>query len=326
MKMKTKSVFFNNPFARVYVSLKTLVQISKEFINQLILIYPDDRYQHMKLDTEAVMLPASEFLTEKVDSLSEREGETLNVNLLLKDFKSVGISQVEGTIRGKYGKNSQKYKEFFPNGIIGYTQISKSSLDIMLEHLINTFEKYASDFDASYITIVREWYNQYKNARIEQMNKKSEVISLKNTQLDVRTALENQMFKNLLQISMDHFDNLDKASSFFNFSLLKRSRSNKADGSFNNIHNITILALSTVEAGIRFDEETIFQFFNDSDIAVQIYTGSSLDTICPINAHVLEAYKEVKINAIDLGKAINRYLFIKNNNTEKEANIEISIE
>jgi len=298
--------------------------MSLDYTTKLGLMFPDNRYEQMKQDTEALVAPLSKFITHRMDSLSDREGEVLNVNNMIEEFKVTGLSMMEGLIRSKFGKNSQKYKEFFPAGTSAYRKAAKDQLDNMMEHLVNTLAKYASDFETSYIDNINTWYTGYKNARMAEKSKKNKVSTLKIVKTDVRTPLEKQMYKNLLLILADHIDNPEIVSDLFNFNVLFKHSAGKPNGNTASVFSVVAGPTATMEAGIRFEDETGLLFFNDSDVPVQVYTASSSTAECPATAITIQPGEEKTVKAYELGKAGNRYLFVKNPDAEAEANVEIS--
>lgn len=99
------------------------------------------------------------------------------------------MRQREGRVRDKFAKGSGPYAEFFPQGIQEYTKARLGQIPGLLTRLITAATKYKAELGPELLA-------------------------------ENRTALELQVGKNILAIASHHFGSPERATDYFNQSLL----------------------------------------------------------------------------------------------------------
>lgn len=140
------------------------------------------------------------------------------------------VRQREGRVRDKFAKNSGPYAEFFPLGLKEYNRARLGQVPGLLDRLISAATKYKSELGPELLAEFTALRATFSAAREEQVDAKAELVQARANVATTRTALELQVGRNILAIASHHLGNPERASDYFNQSLLEDpTRNHEAD-------------------------------------------------------------------------------------------------
>lgn len=130
------------------------------------------------------------------------------------------VRQKEGTVRGQYGRDSNAYQEFFPEGLDEYNHANLGNIDIKMKRLIAAATAHADDVPglAEQFT---DLFTAFTKARNAQRGGKGQVSSAKTTSTHTRDVVEQQLMVNVLTIALDHIGDVNGGLAYFDQALLQ---------------------------------------------------------------------------------------------------------
>ena len=134
-------------------------------------------------------------ITDEATKTAVREGQTKAVDNAVTAIKDQ-ISQQEGTVRGKYGKESPTYSEFFPQGVSEYRQATLANIDEKVTRFINACGAHKADLPGLE-TQFTDLRTAFRTARDAQLGSKGAIGLSKTTSSTTRDDMEKQLMVNL---------------------------------------------------------------------------------------------------------------------------------
>lgn len=121
-----------------------------------------------------------------------------------------------------FGKESPAYQEFYPYGLNEYNRATKANF----EEITMRFKAAATNnlnpaIPATLAAEVQTYHDDYQELRAAQLGKKGTTDTQRSERDTARTALELQLWKNILTISLAHLGNVDACMAYFDESMLK---------------------------------------------------------------------------------------------------------
>lgn len=171
-------------------------------------------------DTER-MLKDYKVSTKKCNILLRiRKEKTKEVNALIDEYKSV-IHYCETLIILLFKKNSDVYLQFFPQGLTGFSCVTKEKLN---DHLILFEAKLHIHSEKMGIGLI-EKFSKLKSRIIEVRNQQLEIISNLETQTKQKNTQKKELLKlfqrNIYYAYIQNFANPKIVKKLFNQSFLK---------------------------------------------------------------------------------------------------------
>ena len=221
--MQNLDVFFINHFDTDRISDDNIAKFSEDHLMRL---SENGLYPGLSAALLGVHQAYFGAITDEATKTAVREGQTKAVDNAVKAIKDQ-ISQHEGTVRGKYGKESPTYQEFFPQGVSEYRQATLANIDEKVTRFINATIAHKADLPAldTQFTDLRA---TFRDARDAQLGTKGAVGTSKTTSSTTRDEVEKQLMVNLLTIALDNIGKPNAGLAYFDQSILNRPAKSKA--------------------------------------------------------------------------------------------------
>lgn len=217
--------FFGNLFDDRDVSSEELRSFAEDHIGKL--TTAGAPYAAMKTATEAVFAPFDEALGERAEQIGSLGGNTVTKNDVVQLVRTK-IRQRRGRVVDAFGDTSAEYREIFPQGLTYYTRATMETMAQRLDYAVEKFTKYQAQLGADLVAEFEGLRTQFAAARDEQVDDKGAVSQARGRVRETRTALELQLTDNVLVLAREYKARPEKASEFFNQSLLEDpSRNNE---------------------------------------------------------------------------------------------------
>jgi len=148
-----------------------------------------------------------------------RQALTVTVDNKLKAFKEK-VSRKEADIRSAFGKDGAEYQEFFPHGMTEYSNATKENVEVLMERLVVSSNKYAAQLPDDFPDMWSATHDEYQTARATQLGKKGMVADNADTRDAARTALELQLVANLHFIGFTYPGDVEQCMAYFDQSFI----------------------------------------------------------------------------------------------------------
>jgi hypothetical protein len=153
-------------------------------------------------------------------------GSTHDVNKKIKEFKALTI-KMESLVDVKFEKGSDSYLEFYPNGRTEYHRANKKNILVLFERILKVTTTYETELGSDWKNTFSQLYNDFFPL-FEQQNKLKGAVSTTTSEFkELKKALCNQLYKNLLVILAEYYDNPVKAKFFFDESVVNWKKHKK---------------------------------------------------------------------------------------------------
>jgi len=211
--------FFENHFDTGRISDNKLRRFSEAHLRLLATNDPEERYTQL---LEEATLAHTTYYGSQVDEdvkFAVQQGYTKRKDSLFERFQSL-VSQKEGIIRGTFGKDTPEYEEFFPQGLLEYSNATLSTIDTLMDRMVAAAENYEDRLGKDLCNLFVDIRDEYARIRQAQMEKKGEVSESKADSEATRDVLETCLMRNVLLIAADHIGQPERVSQFFDQSVL----------------------------------------------------------------------------------------------------------
>lgn len=150
-----------------------------------------------------------------------RQGITKSVEQKEREFIEF-VRHEEGNIKYIFGKESAAYQEFYPHGLNEYNRYTKENFEMLMTRFLaaatsNTHPNLPPTLAAT----VQAMHDDYQELRAAQLGKKGNAGTQRAERNAAREALEKQLWKNVLTISLAHLGDVDACMAYFDESILK---------------------------------------------------------------------------------------------------------
>ena len=157
--------------------------------------------------------------SKKLSSLGNRKAYTQTKRQARNAF-TVFIRQQEGSVRGKFGKDSEAYIQFFPKGLTVYDRATNRGYDLLVKNIVARATQYQADLGVAFKDQAAALAGAYLTAEEEQLETKGQVSHTRSQVTQLRAALTQQLTFNALFIAANFLLQKNKARLYFNTSLL----------------------------------------------------------------------------------------------------------
>jgi len=221
--------FFENHLSNREISGEELRQFTEDHIGKLKAMSALPAHLVALLaPTEAAFGAFDTALSARTTLQAAQSGGTITKDEALQLFRTT-VRQREGRVRDKFGKNSGPYTEFFPQGLQEYNKARLGQVPGLLDRLIAGATKHKSELGPELVTEFTALKTTFSTAREGQVDAKGDLAQARTNFATTRTALELQVGKNILAIASHHLGSRDRASDYFNQSLLEDATRNNDD-------------------------------------------------------------------------------------------------
>ncbi len=315
--MRNLFSFFWNIFAQAKVGDAKFRMFVEFHLQGMINHNPGGIYDDIIAACTAVYMNYYGALEDEATKIAIREGKTAAMNnsrIDLDDF----FSRQEGLIRSKWGKTSEQYQEFYPQGITGYTQAPLSQYDILIERYKNAVTAHVADLEAAFVTEANTKITAFLTIRAAQVNLINLVSGKRTVSATSREELEKQVMKDLLIIASNNVGKPEVMPDYFDQSII-RPASKK-------IYTGNVAPSSTVNVLVHlFEEGETVIISNTGNSSMQF--GLCVDALQPVTGGVLlEAGITKSVPANELGDITLKYMNATNVDAAVSGAYEVELE
>ncbi len=214
--MQNLKTFFTNHYDTDRISDNRLRKFTEDHLQRTAEL---GTYPNLVTETQAVYTGYFGAITDEATKTAIREGQTKAVEAAVKAIKNA-VSQQEGLIRAKYGKDSPEYQEFLPQGVSEYADATLANIETLVVRFANAAEAHKAEL-TGLNTQFNQLHTAFTTARNAQLGTKGEVAAGKATTATSRDAVEIQLMKNLLAIALDHIGDPQGGLAYFDQSILE---------------------------------------------------------------------------------------------------------
>ena len=255
-------------------------------------------------------------------SINIRKAKTDTVIETVSDFSHT-MSDLEGVIANSLGgRNTEAYKEFYPNGLTEYSKPNKDNMVLYLGRISKAATKYTTQIGAIVTAKLLGLDTFYSTARTSQSTAVSDVANAKSDIVNNRANLEIGLNKSIHEIGMLYPGNVLPCIPLFNFNLLYSITHHPHD-----VHSGTIAVNGMVEIINRTltDIITIEVRNTGTNAAIWIWLGATATDTNNAMAIKIEPAHATTIKPSDVGDLANTFLLVKNESSINVASYEITI-
>ena len=155
-------------------------------------------------------------LTDEVEELMEKMGAELG-------------DRYEGAIRGAFGKKSEGYNAFFPNGLDEYGQATRERMPGLVQRLSDAAQTYKTDLAPAVVTALQGYKTTWDALRETQLEGIGETGSEDDNVTKARAAVYHQQYLNLHYICYVCEGDEARILHYFDQSILAQRRREKEE-------------------------------------------------------------------------------------------------
>ena len=316
--------YFVSPFVNIEVGKDKQYKFYEDHDNRMIsAVNNGEPFGGLLAATHTKVLNLKNSLGSQASTLAQKESKTITVDNAIEAFKTK-IKESEAHILIKYPKGSAIYEEFYPHGLNEYNHITKANIEKLMAQFIKPLDDHKGELGETLLDEFTALETNYTNARNEQLQKKEDSETSRYTWDTSLAAMEDQAFVNLLSIALVHRNHPEKIKMFFDQSIIRLHRYNKA-GEEILPYILGISTNTTKAADLSFSVDDQLEIENTGDGSIFYYGAITADAICPPTAKELPAGESIIVKGDALGAPANKYLLFTNKNTTLEGEVEISL-
>lgn len=315
--MRNLFSFFWNIFAQAKVGDAKFRMFVEFHLQGMINHNPGGIYDDIIAACTAAYMNYYGALEDEATKIAIREGKTAAMNISKTDLDGF-ISRQEGLIRSKWGKDSEQYQEFYPQGISGYTKANLSEYDILIERYKNAVTAHVADFEAAFVADANAKITAFLTIRAAQINLLNLVSGKRTVSATSREDLEKQVMKDLLIIASNNVGKPEVMPDYFDQSII-RPASKK-------IYTGNVAANSTVNVLVHLFEADETVIINNTGNS-KMQFGLCADALQPVTIGVGLSPGETKsVPAAELGDITLKHLNATNVNPTVSGSYEVELE
>jgi hypothetical protein len=247
-------------------------------------------------------------------------GSTRAIKILIKQLSSTKIRTWDVAIQKEYPNDTSVYKGLLPTRRKPF-QTGAADMRIQaLESLIENIGSIAKLGDVK--TEIITFTGQLKGARTLQQGKEQVTPDLSGQLERQRVLTTTEMHRNMGSLLELYADNTSRIESYFQVSLIrKRSKAKQTEPV-----SIAVVVdpLQTAKVDVVFGDTSRFWIFNYGEVPVDVFVSGE-EPILPAKPFTLEAGAEVEKDASELGARGSRFFYVKNNNPDIKAELEMAV-
>jgi hypothetical protein len=189
----------------------------EDFLLRLILAgnNPGGVYNTMITDTTLLYNNFFGKMSSEATAIAIREGLTVGKGNA-KKLVFEKLSNLQGLVVYKFGKDGAVYQEFYPQGMEEYYQSRQDDLKVILDRFLTAATTHLTTDHPTDVVDVTTKINNYKASLNLKISTEGEIETLKTGRREDRKALTRKMSLNFLQLAIDHFENPDAFDNYYN--------------------------------------------------------------------------------------------------------------
>lgn len=262
-----------------------------------------------------------EWYTKYKIAIASSQAATKTIEDLWAKLSSILLEDWDVAIRKVYRKDTDRYKQLFPQGHKPFYHGRYEERITFLEAFLGLLDGDAPLADVK--TSVEAFITAYTTAFAAQVGKQNDV---KNCSIKLRLLRKEcavAMYSNLGYLIGKNAATPEVVGGYFDLEQIRRSTP-KADGGPGTEFTVVVSGGEAKEAGFAFADSTRFLFYNSGTTKMAVNTSpTSTQTELPDYAVVFEPEEEGEKLATDLGMAGYRYMIITNMEAASEGEMTI---
>ena len=318
------------------VSRENLQRFSEKHIAALVYNNAGGKYDSMISGTSTAFADFFGNIEDKHIAVAIQKSRTRINDLALEQFKAA-VDTHYNLIVYKFPKETSEYLEFFPRGKDEYGQATKTNALVLMDTMIDACTAHVAEITQVVVDEFTAIRDLFSSSRSEQLQKMEAVDTEISEISDTRAALEYQINRNILILSLEYLGNPDRGMDFFDQQYLGRTASTGGGGGIPPVQLETILFSSkqnpagTVSMSLMGadGEQILFKWkdgtadttvvVNSVTFVVAMHLYSSIGNYNIEATGVAAAFKELlapdcKLSAINIPDTINLRKIDLNNN------------
>jgi hypothetical protein len=212
-----------NPFLSLQTSDANFSKLAATHLERLKANNISNRFENLILQTEPLYQAYITTLTTGSGTSSSKESKTVSTNEAIANLKTY-ISRKEGVIADKFPKKTPVYQEFFPLGLSEYRIASKKNLQMLAERFVKASQIHSAVLGKDIAKEAQVLLDIYASSRTQQLQAIGSVKGISGESKARRKALALQLYRNLLQMLLEHVEQTEYVKTYFDTSFLRKAR------------------------------------------------------------------------------------------------------
>lgn len=225
--MKDLHLYFRNPFNRPSFGIDKLLAFTTAHLGDLRENNKGGVYDGRIAATESALKMFRAAFVSDATKLGGRKTAKGNKRKFRKSLPPA-IGEIYVVLAAKYGLKAPVLKEFFPMGRTAFYKFADDQLGNGLGSLVAALTKHQAELGADVVSQAKalqsDWQTIYEASESSSGAKSATEAGRRNA----RTALQKELFLNLLALVQNYPDQPEQLDRFMRQSLLKSHRSKKA--------------------------------------------------------------------------------------------------
>lgn len=218
--MKSLDSFFNNCFKVEYVSNGKFAKFAFDHYQRLIANNEGGVYDNLIQATQLKYELFTAVLSSTDQHFTLQQSRTKTVDVIMEDFVAL-TRRFSNYAKSLFGEASAEYEEYFPHGLTEYSFCNKTTVQLLLARLSTSVENHKEEVGAKWANDFAALQQSYLHARNAQEESKGTVAGQRGLRNQQRDELAEQLYKNLLTITLNNIGKPEMAKVFFEESMLK---------------------------------------------------------------------------------------------------------
>jgi hypothetical protein len=308
--MKIFERFFTNFFRNKNITNDRLNSYSIDSLSKLNSNNPGGIWNAIIALTTPLLLAFQTKIETKTEKIGGRISKTVTVDDYQDEFVDL-IQSAEGVVKGTYPKGSSVYREFFINKLSYYTQPTRDKIIEHVDHFITVFTAH-DELGTTNLDALTAFKAKWTPARSGQVTDKGAVKTVTEEVSAERTALETQLFSNVLTVANKYIDQPEMIVVYFDPSLLYPETHEMFIPGV--VNQLAFKALQTKNTRIEGLVGATLRIINSGTTRLQFFTKSNTTRPTPgAQSLIVAPGGDVTTTQEAIsGSATDKYLFVKN--------------
>lgn len=212
--MNKLASFRKNPFLTINIAREKFEKFVREHIARTKSAH-NPAFDSIILATETLSNSVFDNLQNNDEFKNQKRGLTWQVNKKIREFKAL-VLKMGSLVEVTFEKKSPTYEVFYPHGRTEYHRANKTNILVLFERIIEATTAYEAELGSDWKTAFSQMYADFVPLFQQQNQKKGEVAKTSSDFGELKKAMCNQLYKNLLVILAEYYENPKRAKTFFN--------------------------------------------------------------------------------------------------------------
>ncbi len=283
-------------------------------------------YAPIILETKNLYTSTFGEITQYNEDFGAQQAYTKQVGVVLKSFNAE-IDIFYEAVVFKFHKNSVKYKECFPDGVLGYKHNHLDEYPAKIQQALDLADKYSADLGTDIKDAFTQIKTDFNNAATLQSTTHGHVKSIIPNYKAKKELIDKQILKNICTILIQNLDNPMVLTSFFDEYLIypKKKKTTTPPDDDDGEYVLPVGMGKTVVADVSFSVDDTLIITNTGDASLQYYFAATADEEPPAEPFALAIDEEAEVKANTIGAPEKKFLIFINPSTTDNGEVEIML-